>query len=533
MANYEDNRVRCSRETALRLITSPTDGYRNRIDFRKALGLKPDDEIVWDFTSQWGPAYAELEDGRYDFGFSTRWHSDLTTLKAFITRYHDAEWWINQEYCDIYHYYWCDGEVIEDVHHITDEEQEILEELSEKYFDDEENIEHFVVLFTEKEDQSKYVNFHPDRQSAAYLDYLKLVKDIAQKIVNKGSFYALRQYDYNWEGAYQYYGTALSLREQYLHELNEDLSAYKLNIMSLDILEEIRQLKYPYNKKLYEAIWGLVIGDAMGVPYEFKERGSFTCKGFIGYGTHMQPAGTWSDDTAMTLATLKSLKDKHGKVDIEDIRKNFLLWYHQKAFTPDGILFDIGTTTEKALRTGQPCIKENENGNGSLMRILPLAFVECSDEEIRAVSGITHGHWIAKEACVIYVNIAKRLLRGEEIEGIIPTLKYDKPFDRLWRINELDISEIKSSGYVVDTLEAALWVVSRTIWANEEHTLCEVRDYERIIFDAINLGKDTDTVAAVAGGLAAIIHGLRIDCYKWIDSIRNKELVLDCLWDKP
>lgn len=532
MANYQDNRIRCSKETAMQLITSPMDAYRKPIDFRKALGMKPDDEIIWDFTSQWVPVYIEMIDGRYDFGFRTRWYSDLKTIRAFIARYHDAEWWIQQDYVDIYHYYWCDGEVIEDIHEITDDENTQIDELSEKYFEQEDHIDHFTLIFTEKENQSRFVNYHPNLQSPDYLAYKDLVRRIAKEIVEKNSFYALKEYGYNWKGAYRYYGLALSLRAQYLYKREEDLSAYKMGIMSLDVLDEVQRLRFPYDKTLYDAIFGLVIGDALGVPYEFQKRGAFNCTGFVGNGTHMQPAGTWSDDTSLTLATLKSLKDNHGRVNVEDIRHNFLLWYREKAFTVDGNLFDIGFSTEHALRTGQPCSEENQNGNGSLMRILPLAFVDCTDDEVRSVSGITHGHWIAEEACVIYVHVAKRLLQGEEIEAIIPTLKYDKPFDRLWRINELDVTEIRSSGYVVDTLEAALWAVSRTVWANKERTLCEMRDFTRIVLEAVNLGDDTDTVAAITGGLAGIIYGLEYGGYDWISKIRNSELILSCLWDK-
>ena len=155
------------------------------------------------------------------------------------------------------------------------------------------------------------------------------------------------------------------------------------------------------------------------------------------------------------------------------------------------------------------------------MRILPLAFVDCTDDEIRAVSAITHGHWISEEACVIYVHVAKRLLAGEDISSIIPTLNYEKPFDRLKFINILDISQIKSSGYVVDTLEAALWAVS--------HEGDWEKSFRGDILAAVNLGKDTDTVGAVAGGLAGIIYGLD-DVSDWVDQLRNKEEIMDCLW---
>ena len=273
--------------------------------------------------------------------------------------------------------------------------------------------------------------------------------------------------------------------------------------------------------KMTDAILGLAIGDALGVPYEFEQRGTFTCTDMVGHGTHDQPAGTWSDDTSMTLATLDSLKNNNGKVVTDDIRRNFNNWLGHGDYTADGEVFDAGITTCTALRNGKPAVGEWDNGNGSLMRILPLAFVDCTDDEIRAVSAITHGHWISEEACVIYVHVAKRLLAGEDISSIIPTLNYEKPFDRLKFINILDISQIKSSGYVVDTLEAALWAVS--------HEGDWEKSFRGDILAAVNLGKDTDTVGAVAGGLAGIIYGLD-DVSDWVEQLRNKEEIMDCLW---
>ena len=272
------------------------------------------------------------------------------------------------------------------------------------------------------------------------------------------------------------------------------------------------------NQKLYDAIIGFAIGDALGVPYEFKERGSFTCSDMTGYGTHYQPLGTWSDDTSMTLATLSSLKENAGRIIPEDMRTKFNYWLLYGDFTATGEVFDVGISTTKA---GKPCIGEHDNGNGSLMRILPLAFVECNDDDIRNVSAITHGHWISMEACVILVHIAKRLLDGETIENILPTLQYEKPFERLSTIDKLDISRIKSSGYVVDTLEAALWAVSH----KGDWSKCFKND----VLAAVNLGDDTDTVAAIAGGLAGIIYGLEAD-QKWVDALVNKEELLDYLW---
>ena len=121
---------------------------------------------------------------------------------------------------------------------------------------------------------------------------------------------------------------------------------------------------------------------------------------------------------------------------------------------------------------------------------------------------------------MIYVHVARRLLAGENIHDIIPTLIYDKPFDRLSYIDKLEASEIKSSGYVVDTLEAALWAVSHREFAPDggEYAI----GYDGMVKRAVNLGEDTDTVAAVAGGLAGIIEGLGYDGHReWFDTLRN------------
>ena len=279
--------------------------------------------------------------------------------------------------------------------------------------------------------------------------------------------------------------------------------------------------KYMFREKLHDAVYGLALGDALGVPYEFMERGAYECKEMTGYGTHNQPAGTWSDDTSMTLGTLKSLKDNDGKVDIEDIRKNFLLWLNEEEFTAGGRLFDIGGTTINALTTGVPGTGPRSNGNGSLMRILPLAFTDCTDDEIRAVSAITHGHEISMEACVIYVHAARRLLQGEKIEDILPTLEYGKPFDRLSRLGELTEDEISTSGYVVSTLEAALWSLT-------DHGCVE--GFRERLLRIVNMGDDTDTACAAAGGLLGIVYDLGSSgCDDWMEILKNKELIDDCI----
>lgn len=279
------------------------------------------------------------------------------------------------------------------------------------------------------------------------------------------------------------------------------------------------------NELVINAINGFVVGDALGVPFEFKKRGTFRCADMTGYGTHDQPTGTWSDDSAMLLATCRSLKENDLKVNIEDMRSRFLSWLNDGEYTADGEVFDVGYSTSEALLSGEPQRGEFSNGNGSLMRILPLAFIDCTDDEIRAVSGITHDHWISKEACVIYVHvirdyISQDLDERKSLSQIIEALpEMRKPFDRLHILCSLSEDDIRSTGYVVDTLEAAFWCILQAEKNNEDYRECVMR--------AVNLGDDTDTVAAVTGGLAGLIYRVPED---WISKIRNRSLIEECLW---
>lgn len=260
------------------------------------------------------------------------------------------------------------------------------------------------------------------------------------------------------------------------------------------------------------AIYGLAVGDALGVPFEFKKRGTFLCQGMTGHGTHNQKAGTWSDDTSMTLATCQSIKEKQGVCET-DIRKKFFDWLNTGAFTPDGVAFDCGVTTYEALHRGTGSRDFYSNGNGALMRILPLAFIDCTDEEIDTVSAITHAHEISKEACRIYVKIARSLLAGENLRFAIQAVETSKVFERIHELEHLSEADIKSTGYVVDTLEASLW------------GLLQTDNYRDAVLMAVNLGDDTDTVGAVTGGLAGILYGYSGIPGEWMDALRKKELI--------
>lgn len=279
--------------------------------------------------------------------------------------------------------------------------------------------------------------------------------------------------------------------------------------------------------KIYDAVMGLVVGDALGVPVEFKARDTFHVDDMIGYGTYNQPPGTWSDDSSLTLATMESIIRKGG-IDPADMMNNFSVeWYYKGEFTPYGKVFDIGGTTEAAIRRFNSGIEPlkcglnhyKHNGNGSLMRILPLALMPSSVTDINNVSSLTHAHEISRRACRLYVGTAEQLLKGASLWEVIGCSGiWVKEFDRISKIYKVNRDEIRSTGYVVETLEAALWCVYHT------------SSYRDCVLTAVNLGGDTDTIAAVAGGLAGIIYGCGGESGipdEWIAQIARKDWISD------
>lgn len=265
------------------------------------------------------------------------------------------------------------------------------------------------------------------------------------------------------------------------------------------------------NAKLKAAIYGLAVGDALGVPVEFRERGTFSITTMTGYGTYSQPAGTWSDDTSMTLATCDSIRAL-GRVDADDILQRFRKWLYEGEYAIDGKVFDVGGTTARALRSGKGESSEYSNGNGSLMRILPLAFTNADDNAIAQVSAITHAHSLSKNICIEYVNLARDLICGKDFSAALSRIS------RAAGISAKRESEIPSSGYVADTFQAALWCISTTS--------C----YKDAVLKAVNLGEDTDTTAAVTGGLAGIIYGMDAIPQEWLDTLRGRDIIERCVF---
>lgn len=279
--------------------------------------------------------------------------------------------------------------------------------------------------------------------------------------------------------------------------------------------------------KVVGGILGLAIGDALGVPVEFSARETlqrFPVVDMRAFGVHHQPRGTWSDDSSMAFCIAASLIEKK-EIDLTDIADRFCRWYTHNYMTPHGNVFDIGNTTQYAinrlLRGTLPQQSgdkdEDANGNGSLMRTLPLVYALKNEEittrfeQVKAVSAITHAHIRSVISCFYYIEFALQLLEGKDKFDIYRNLqtlvsdileknnlnKEKNKFKRLLEedINELEEDSIRSSGYVLHTLEASIWC------------LLTSNDYAETVLKAVNLGSDTDTTGAVVGGLAGILYG--------------------------
>jgi len=294
------------------------------------------------------------------------------------------------------------------------------------------------------------------------------------------------------------------------------------------------------NERLLGGLWGGVVGDALGVPVEFisrEERRWDPVISLRGGGTWRQPAGTWSDDTSLALCAVESLINGF---DTTDMGHRFVEWMRAERWTPWGKVFDIGGTTQSALAkiAGGTAAEEaggtseHSNGNGSLMRILPVALaganqpVEILLDWAHRASAITHAHQRSQMACGFVCLFAQELIGGRSAdEAYVATVRgfrdhyRGRPwttelahFDKLLegKADRLPETEIGSSGYVLDTLTASVWCLLNTTTFNEA------------VLKAVNLGGDTDTTGCVTGGLAGLTYGRREIPDVWLNAMARR-----------
>ena len=298
-----------------------------------------------------------------------------------------------------------------------------------------------------------------------------------------------------------------------------------------------------YIEKAKSVVFGHAVADALGVPVEFESRKALDnspVTDMEGFGTYPYPEGCWSDDTSMALAALDSLTSNN--LDYDDIMKKFAAWYFNDEYTPTGKMFDAGNTCILAIEnyfkkhmSALDCglSDERSNGNGSLMRIYPFVLyafvkqfpVEDMIDMVHTASALTHAHERSKVGCGIYALILTRLLHENNSCAVHMALQqakahyssnpeithYSNLFGR--DFDKTERSKIKSGGYVVDTLEAAVWCLLTT------------NNYRDCVIKAVNLGDDTDTVAAVAGSLAGALYGYDAIPAEWLSVLKRKEYI--------
>ena len=302
-----------------------------------------------------------------------------------------------------------------------------------------------------------------------------------------------------------------------------------------------------------DGMMGLVVGDALGCPVQFISREEIAGRpagavtGMEAGGVYRMPEGTWTDDSSMALAALAGIRFL-GRPDAEDIMKRFVDWYEHGEYTPFGRAFDMGYTCSRAIERFESehdpsrCggTSERSNGNGSLMRIMPVCLyvydrkLSCAEavKTVHEIGGLTHNHLRANIACGLYSFCVKAVLDGDgplagrlqkgldegfafyEQNGTDRTelSHYDRLRD-LKRFASVPESGIRSTGYVVDSLEAAVWSLVRT------------GTFRECLLTAVNLGDDADTVGAIAGGLAALYYGYGNIPEDWLSVIRRRDWI--------
>jgi ADP-ribosylglycohydrolase len=289
-------------------------------------------------------------------------------------------------------------------------------------------------------------------------------------------------------------------------------------------------------ERIEGGLLGLLVGDALGVPYEFESIPPPELIEFVPPPGHWHaqptvPPGTWSDDGAQALCLLDSLLEC-GRLNPDDLARRLLRCHADGYWWVDGRVFDTGVTTAAALRAfraGRPALEagpaeERDNGNGSLMRVLPLAlWHRGTDNELvadaRTQSRVTHGHLRSQLCCALYCLWARRALEGNAdpwsaaVAGLRALCPSGSP-----ECQELDEHirpeappQGQGTGYVVDCLHSARQSVA-------------AGPFETALKAAISLGEDTDTTAAVTGGVAGLRDGVGDIPARWRQGLRGSEL---------
>ncbi len=302
------------------------------------------------------------------------------------------------------------------------------------------------------------------------------------------------------------------------------------------------------------ALLGLSVADAIGVPVEFQTRSELDknpVTDIRGYGTYNQPPGYFSDDSSLAFGLAESLAT--GTFDLVDQSKRLINYVWHGYWTPNNEIFDIGNTTRRSIRKLRDIIEDEEferlptlnegateqdNGNGALMRIFPL-YAYLRDKPVAEWfapiwqhSALTHGHIRSACCCFLYLRFCAHIIAKETKEKALDSARRElldflmaanlpiEELDALATLIKADFSnlartQVQGSGYVVECLEAALWCIFNA------------DDYRETVLKAVNLGRDTDTTACVAGAPAALLYGVEAIPANWLAALARREEIID------
>ncbi|KAI1931819.1 hypothetical protein LOZ66_004151 [Ophidiomyces ophidiicola] len=306
------------------------------------------------------------------------------------------------------------------------------------------------------------------------------------------------------------------------------------------------------------SIFGVAVVDALGGPVEFRARGSFPKVAGYQHNHHFNvPPGTWTDDTSMTLCLAQGLIDSKGIFVPQAAIRNYIKWWENGYLSATGYCFDIGNATATALKIWKRYFEQQRSmreddprghegalseinkalnyekccGNGSLMRVSPVGLVYSHDIPLAISiaaqsSAVTHPYPACTECCMLYTKLIACAMNGgtkSDIANVVSRTTYvDEKvkgiFDRYAGVDDWVTTEensINSSGYVITTLEAALWSFFST------------NSFQDGAFKVVNLGDDADTVGAVYGGLAGAFYGFDSIPVEWIDGLQRKDIVAE------
>lgn len=326
----------------------------------------------------------------------------------------------------------------------------------------------------------------------------------------------------------------------------------ELNFKKLE--KEFKPVFNKNMKKISNGLIGHAVGDALGVPHESRWRDKLRrlpVTKMVGFGSHNQPPGTWSDDTSLTLCLAYDILEGYS---LSSLAKRCVSWMLSAEYTAHDQVFDIGNITRNSLHevmatnfNDEKLLKrinagdEMQNGNGTLMRIYPLLYLYDSDKQkyfelICEVSSVTHNHIRSAISCFIYLLFCNYLLKDfdkydaynrivkdfDEIKDITRSVyrhieesefsHFDKTLND---VHKLDEDYIRSSAYVMDTLEASFWC-----FLNSD-------SYKEAVLKAVNLGRDTDTTAAVTGSIAGLYYGIDSIPSEWIEQTAKSKMILE------